>query len=209
MIAAQLVTLAACLVLGASGGLAQQATNQVSRDTVTQLSPKAASSVDPSNIIELIVKKKNESLKHLLSANPALVNARIRDSAGDLTTPLIVSIVTNNFEATKFLLSAGADVRVRDAFDQTPLNAAASNFNLEAVRLLLEAPEIKSTLDVPETIFGSTPLQSALVTNDTEVVRLLFSAGARANTGGLMGMTAVEFCKSQMRSSACDVIEHY
>lgn len=93
-------------------------------------------------------------------------------------TPLFVAAMTaGNVAAVKMLIARGADVKARDRFGSTMLNAATMADDLDTIRLMIDAG-----VDVnaaPAT--GFSPLIAASYQGDSEAVRLLLAKGARVN----------------------------
>ena len=54
------------------------------------------------------------------------------------STPLIFAAITNNIEASKILLRAGADVNVQNEYTQSSLSYAVQKNNIELTKVLLE-----------------------------------------------------------------------
>ena len=61
------------------------------------------------------------------------------DTSNDNMTPLMVSIVRNRIEITKYLIENGADTNSQDVDGKTPLMYAGSMNSFEMVQLLIEA----------------------------------------------------------------------
>ena len=93
-------------------------------------------------------------------------------------TALFVAAMSDPSAAiVKLLIARGADVRARDAFQNTMLTAAAYGDDLATIRLMLDAG-----LDVNAAgITGVTPLLGAAYHGNLEATRLLLAKGARAN----------------------------
>ena len=101
-------------------------------------------------------------------------------------TPLhtLSALVHVDHDITRWLLTHGADVNVRNRAHRTPLHLAAFGINLDAVQVLLEhGPDINSQSGA-----GETPLYEALtISSDhspekvVEVVRRLLEHGADTN----------------------------
>src|SRR5579872_432644 len=107
-------------------------------------------------------------LKKLIAV--ADVNAKDRHGA----TPLMYAAAVGSPEAVKMLLAAGADAKIKNAFDATPLTWGATN--LEKVRLLVEAGADVNARSKQ----GMTPLLVAASTaGSIEIVRFLIAHGAK------------------------------
>ncbi len=94
-------------------------------------------------------------------------------------TPLMYAAAVGSPEAVKMLLAAGADAKVKNAFDATPLIWAAAN--LEKVRLLVNAGADVNARSKQ----GMTPLLVAASTaGSIDVVRFLIAHDAKLKSGG-------------------------
>lgn len=107
------------------------------------------------------------------------------------STPLIEAINEGSYEIVKLLIKRGADVNKKNRDKQNPLKAAIDNpilsaqFSNQIAKLLIE-----SGADVngeKESFYTSTPLFSASIKSDLELVRLLLNAGANVNAADNMG----------------------
>src|SRR5262249_36857323 len=84
-----------------------------------------------------------------------------------------------NYEKTRLLVDAGANVRVRtaDLGNTPPILAARRAGNSQTVKLLLERGANASERDNA----GISPIISGAASGDLETVRLLLDAGAKAD----------------------------
>ncbi len=115
-------------------------------------------------------------LKSLIAAGD--VNARDRRGA----TPLMYAASVGSMDAVKMLLAAGADAKVKNAFDATPLMWGVTN--LEKVRLLVDAGADVNARSKQ----GMTPLLiAASNAGSIEIVRLLLAKGAELKPRGDSG----------------------
>lgn len=114
-----------------------------------------------------------EKVRLLLDAG---ANPNVAAKSG--RTALFVAAMTEgNAAVVRTLMAKGADVKIRDAFGNTMLNAAAAGNDLETIRLMLAAG-----IDVnAASVTGLTPLITAAYHGNAEAVRLLLSKGARVN----------------------------
>jgi 26S proteasome non-ATPase regulatory subunit 10 len=85
----------------------------------------------------------------------------------------------------KLLLSRGAKVNAKDGQGSTPLHRAASAGRQEAVRALLEAPDLK--IDAADKQ-GATPLFVAVSCQAANIALLLAAKGANLEVGGVEGV---------------------
>jgi len=98
-----------------------------------------APSSSASNEERLILAAKEgdvQTVKTLLEAGTD-VNATVQGYAG--MTPLMHASRSNHLDCAKVLISAGANVRIKNELGRTALKIAAGNGNLEIVKLLEEA----------------------------------------------------------------------
>ena len=93
-------------------------------------------------------------------------------------TALFVAAMSDPSAAiVRLLIAKGADVRGKDAFQNTVLTAAAYGNDLATIRLMLE-----TGIDVNAAgVTGVTPLIGAAYHGNLDAIRLLLSSGARAN----------------------------
>ena len=109
-------------------------------------------------------------LKNLISAG----DVNVKDRRG--ATPLMYAASVGSMDAVKMLLAAGADAKVKNAFDATPLMWGVTN--LEKVRLLVDAGADVNARSKQ----GMTALLiAASNAGSIEIVRLLVVKGAEVN----------------------------
>jgi ankyrin repeat protein len=93
-------------------------------------------------------------------------------------TALFVAAMSDPSAAiVKLLIAKGADVRAKDAFQNTILTAAAYGNDLATIRLMLDAGVDPNAAGVT----GVTPLIGAAYHGNLDATRLLLSKGARVN----------------------------
>lgn len=110
-------------------------------------------------------------VRKLLAKEPQLLQADL--GAGD--QPLHLAALNGQTEVVQLLLSAGATVAVKNAYDQTPLHHAALNGHRKIVELLLAAGADVNVRDTQ----GCTPLVNAMDFGcGGNVVKLLKKHGA-------------------------------
>lgn len=103
----------------------------------------------------------------------ANVNAINKNGSGN--TALIVAALGNRLGIAKLLIDSGADVNVKNNFDQTALMLAAANNNrLEMSKLLIGAKADVNAIDN----YGKTALVYAIVNDRLEIAKLLIDSGA-------------------------------
>ena len=121
-----------------------------------------------------------ETLRDLLSANPALARATIVDGKGARRTLLHVACdwpghFPNVATTIAALIAAGADPNV--GLTETPLHWAASSDDVDALDALLDGG---ADLEAPGAVFtGGTPMSDAVVFAQWNAARRLLERGAR------------------------------
>jgi ankyrin repeat protein len=94
-------------------------------------------------------------------------------------TPLHFACTKNNITAVRNLLSHGAKINTFDQLGQTPLMTAINNRNTELCMLLLTHPINNATLSMNSQDFaGNTALHWCALTDNVEIAKFLFQAGA-------------------------------
>jgi len=86
------------------------------------------------NFIELSKEGKIEVLQDLLYRHPDLIN--VQENKGVKTTALHWAVAFNNRELVKFLLNAGADVMIKDANGETPIQWINKDTDQDIIKLL-------------------------------------------------------------------------
>ena len=113
-------------------------------------------------------------LKSLMDAGD--VNLKDRHGA----TPLMYAAAVGSADAVKMLLAAGADAKVKNAFDATPLMWCAAN--IDKVRMLVDAGadvNARSKQDMTPLLIAASDAGSI------DTVRLLIARGAKVAGGGV------------------------
>ncbi len=87
----------------------------------------------------------------------------------------------SRLDMLKLLIAAGADVNIRDKFDETPLSECCSDFAPECVKLLIAHGANVNSRDAE----GSTPIVSAIIGRQPEILRILIESGAAVNVVSL------------------------
>ncbi len=121
-----------------------------------------------------------ESLRTLRDRTGAVV--RVVEPQEIFTTPLKIAAMSDDFEAVKLLLDAGAKVDKADALGETPLMETA---NVKIMRLLIEHG---ANVNAQASPMGFTPLLLS-VDRSLEGMRLLIARGANVNLGLFNGVT--------------------
>jgi hypothetical protein len=92
-------------------------------------------------------------------------------------TPLYRSVISGRLQATKYLLSQGADPNMLNNLGESPLHQAADSGNLELAELLLQSgadPNIQQNE-------GDSPLHNSAFRGDVDMVKLLLKYQADPN----------------------------
>ena len=92
-------------------------------------------------------------------------------------SPLYRTVISNNIEATKYLLSQGANVNDFNNFGEIPLHQSADNGNCQMAQLLLD---YGSNVNFQQNE-GDTPLHHSAFSGNIEMVKLLLANKANAN----------------------------
>jgi ankyrin repeat protein len=130
-----------------------------------------------------------QTIEQILKSNPLLANKNIR-----IHTPLIMALRSPHpKESIELLLKYGADINAKGfPFDMTPLQIAAWDGNIEAVKTLLaHHPDVnalqKEKASTPSGYIwvdtDETALNYAFVADNKEIFNLLLAAGADINRG--------------------------
>jgi formylglycine-generating enzyme required for sulfatase activity len=106
---------------------------------------------------------------------------------------LIRAAEQGNAEVVKRLLSAGANVNVRDPDGWTPLLRAAVGGHLAVAKIFIEAGADVNAAN-PD---GNTPLMGAALAGNKELVQLLLQKGAKPDAKNQKGLTALTFAQQK------------
>ncbi len=112
-------------------------------------------------------------IKALLREDPTLINLGDTNKA----TPLHYAARNGQVEALEVLLSAGADLEIRNKDQHSPLYCALHNGQVETARILLERGARFSEADA----HGSFPWHLALLGKKTQLIEMLMDKGANVN----------------------------
>lgn len=117
------------------------------------------------------------------------VDLNILDGEG--RTPLINSIINENFEIVQWLFTQGVDVNIQDRAGLSALHFSVQNKNLELCKSLLQK---KASIDLKDT-YGNTPLWKATfdARGDYNIVKVLVSKGADVNSKNNAGRSPIDF----------------
>jgi ankyrin repeat protein len=109
--------------------------------------------------------------------------AKVNVASKQGRTALFVAAMSDgSAPIVRMLVAKGADVRARDAFQNTVLTAAAYGNDLDTIRLVLDAGVDVNAAGVT----GVTPLLGASYNGNLPAVRLFLSKGANANAVAAM-----------------------
>ena len=130
----------------------------------------------------ITVSQGHREVVNLLLAAPGIgMNERKRDGA----TALLYAAQRGFTEIMRDLIRRGADVNLSIYQGTSPLNITISRGNTQAVRLLLQSPDIRIN---QTTNTGTTPLATAARVKNEEITRLLLSEGADPNLTNDIGI---------------------
>lgn len=112
-----------------------------------------------------------EALGSSLEAQPSLLNSYSHDG----WTPLHLAAFFGQADAVRLLIGRRADIhaRSRNSMENTPLHAAVASGQRKAAGIL-----IQNGADVNAVARGWAPLHLAAQNGNTEIIRLLLTAGA-------------------------------
>ena len=156
--------------------------------------PAVAQFSDSYKFLEAVRKRNDKDLQELFEkGGPNLVNTRDQTS---LDTGLHIAARTKNLRYISFLISAGANVNMRNAKGETALVIASNLGFIEAVPPLIAAgarvDESNST--------GETPLITAVHNRNIALMRLLLQAGADPDRTDNSGRSARDYAKLDAKS---------
>lgn len=156
--------------------------------------PASAQFSDSYNFLKAVRDKDVNKARELLD-KPGTVVVNTRDqSTGE--SALHIATRRSDTPWMGFLLQRGADVNIRDAEGNTPLNMAAAGGLSEAVRVLLI---VKPQVDLPNSR-GETPLIRAVQVRNMTVARQLLEAGADPDrTDNVAGLSARDYAAQDRR----------
>jgi ankyrin repeat protein len=100
-------------------------------------------------------------------------------------TPLGIAAIYGHRNVAEFLLDRGANLDVRNGFEQTPLHTAAEHGSTDVAKLLLDRGADVNARD----FLGATPLGWAALRGQKNVAALLIARGAFVNARALSGKT--------------------
>jgi len=119
--------------------------------------------------------------------------ANVNAAAKTGRTALFVAAMSDpSADIVRLLVAKGADVKTKDAFGNTVLNAAVVGNDMATIHLMVDAG-----LDVNAgSVDGVTPLMSVASHNNLAAAKLLLAKGARVNVAAMPSMFPVDNPKS-------------
>lgn len=97
-------------------------------------------------------------------------------------TPLHIALQNGNFDFADKLLTLKADINLRDAKGQTPLNLAAGQKpSVMKNKILKDLCKLSSNVNAADNINIKTPLANAVLSDDPEAVGILIECGANVS----------------------------
>ncbi len=120
----------------------------------------------------------------------------------DGMTALHWAVYFEDLAGTEMLLEAGADAKVANRYDVTPLSLACQNGNAAIVKRLLEAGADANA----ERRGGETVLMTASRTGVLEVVRALIDNGAKVHATERNGQTAIMWAAAAGHADVVDAL---
>jgi len=115
-------------------------------------------------IVKLILDARQKPAADLWDDDPLFMVNKSKCSA------LHESTIMGDFESTKLLVEAGADINLTSRDGSTPLTSAIMRGHIDIIKYLLEQPNIDI---LTPTMFGFTPLISAASKAQNDIVKLL------------------------------------
>ena len=150
-------------------------------------------------LIEVIKKRKTQSIKHLVKSG-ADVNAQ--NSEG--VTPLMFTLTyyPSDTEIMEFLIENKAKIKHQDIQGNSTLSGAVALGRKDAVKILLD----KGVDPDDATSKGYTPVMIAVMANQLEILKILLNAGADINKPHPKGWTVFQLDPSQLRPEIREIL---
>ena len=185
------ILISTLLTANAYAGAFEDFFKAIQNDQVDAVNQMLRNGMDPNGLdsagtpaIVLAAQNKADNVLKLL-ANHRKTQIDEAGSSGE--TALMVAIYLGNKDQTTLLLGKGAQV---NRVGWTPLHYAASNGNVELVKLLLD----KAAYIDAQSPNKTTPLMMAARARKTDIVRLLLDEGADPTPVNDAGFGAAEYC---------------
>jgi len=119
-------------------------------------------------------------------------------------TPLSAAIQAHQLDIAKLLIARDADPNIPGREGYTALQSAASDGDIDAARLLLEAG---ADVNAVHTRYGYTPLAVAVLNGHAEIVRMLLRAGADPSVKIKDGTAILEIAEKKHRADIVDMLK--
>ena len=156
--------------------------------------PALAQFSDSYKFLEAVRKRNDADVQKLFEKGGAsIINTRDLTS---LDTALHIATRQKNMRYVSFLISAKANVNMRNAAGETPLVIACNGNFIEAVPALIAAG---ARVDEPNST-GETPLITAVHNRNIELMRLLLQAGANPDRKDNSGRSARDYAMLDPKS---------
>jgi uncharacterized protein len=153
-----------------------------------------------SEIIEAVDKGDMARIKELLTKKPSMVNAQT--PRGE--SPLIRALERRqkDIDLYKLLIEQGADVKLADAQNISPLQYAAELGSVEVAQLLLDhGAEVNAKDDG-----GMTPIFNVAASGNVELAKLLIDRGADLTTRNTRGLSPLGYALECKRTELADFL---
>jgi hypothetical protein len=124
-------------------------------------------------LFNLISQNKEEEVAKVISENPQIKNAILKDGINALH----LAVYLNNITMVKLLLDLGADIEALKSDLSTPLIEASKLGKNQIAKLLLECGANPNAIDIK----GNTPIIFASFKNNVDLVEILFQYHVNIN----------------------------
>ena len=144
------------------------------------------------NIQNLSISNDINTKKYLISKSSQIFNfcndlSEINNQNENGYTPIYLSILSNNIQALKELLSLDADVNIPNNLNETPLYLSVNKNNFDAFLILMK---YKADCNI-QNIKGDTPLHIAIQKKEKKYIEILLTNNSNPNIQNFtLGQTA-------------------
>ena len=145
-------------------------------------------------LIVMVSREDSEAFDEVLRAM-IKAGAKVNDVEG-FTPPLLSAARQGSEARMRMLLEAGANVKVADVNDMTPLMYVSSMGKVDLMRAMIQAGADVNAQNKE----GKTALMMAVHHGDAEAVRILLEAGADVNAKDKEGRTALQDPKIEVQN---------
>jgi ankyrin repeat protein len=149
---------------------------------------------DGYKLLQAIEEKNREDFDALVAKNHTVINAR---DLNDGHTGMHIAVNRRDIVWLTYLANEGANPNIADNRGVTPLMRASQIGFFEGVQTLVTAG---ARVDTPNAT-GETPLISAVLRRDTQMMRILLGAGANPDRADNSGRTARDYARLHGASS--------